>query len=162
MPDRTIVDLLRRWPFAFIGTVEQLGAATMEVPVDDRTAVVRVDLVLHAPDALAGIGGQRITLQLAADAEPPAVDAVVFFAQGLAFGDSIALAEVGRLPVADVEPQVRAAAASLALREPTAAAPAAPFDALVRQAEAARLVEHAVAAAAVVVARVVRLERASH
>ena len=87
MTDEAIIDLLREAPISFVGTIEQLGAATMDVPIDDRTAVVYVARVLHGPDALLGIGGQRITLQLAADVNPPEVgDTATFFARALAFG----------------------------------------------------------------------------
>jgi len=104
MSDEAIIDLLRQAPFSFVGTIEHLGAATMDVPIDERTAVVYVDRVLHAPDVLLGLGGQRITLQLIPDVDPPDVGGTAtFFARGLAFGDSVAVAEVGRLPVAAVE-----------------------------------------------------------
>src|SRR5438045_2018768 len=106
MSDEAISVLLRQTSFSFVGTIEHLGAATMtNIPINERTAVVRVDYVLHAPPAFAGLQGQRITLQLAADKDPPAVgEAAAFFADGLAFGESIAVTEVGRLPVEAVEP----------------------------------------------------------
>src|SRR5437870_4682530 len=111
MADDKIKELMRQAPLSFVGTVEHLGGATLtDIPVDERTAVVRVEHVLHAPDAFAGLAGQRITVQLSADADPPAVgEAAAFFATGLAFGESMAVAEVGRLPVEDVEPRAAAA-----------------------------------------------------
>ena len=82
MSDEAIIKLLQRAPFSFVGTIEHLAAATMDVQIDDRTAVVHVDRVLHGPDALLGIAGQRVTLQLAADVDPPDVgNTAVFFAQ---------------------------------------------------------------------------------
>ena len=111
MSDDAIIDFLRRAPLSFVGTIEHLGAATMEMPTDDRTAVVYVDRVLHGPQSLLGLAGQRITLQLAAGAHPPAVgDTAAFFVQILAIGDSAAVAEIGRLPLEDVEPYMRHAA----------------------------------------------------
>lgn len=112
MADEQIKELMRQAPLSFVGTVEHLGAATMgDIPVDERTAVVRVDQVLHAPNALAALDGQRVTVQLSADVPPPAVgETHAFFAQGLAFGESIAVTEVGRLPFTDVEPRLTAAA----------------------------------------------------
>lgn len=152
MTEGAIIDLLQRAPFSFIGTIQELGAATMDVPVDDRTAVVSVVRVLHAPDVLLGLGGQRITLQLAADVDPPSVgDTATFFTQGLAFGDSVAVAEVGRLPVTDVEPHIGLAADAT---EP-------PFAALNRRLETISLGQHADSSDAVVLGRVVKLEKAT-
>ncbi|MEJ7809758.1 MAG: hypothetical protein WKG32_05000 [Gemmatimonadaceae bacterium] len=149
--DDAIIDLLRQAPFSFVGTIEQLGGATMDVPVDDRTAVVYVDRVLHGPDVMRGLGGQRITLQLAADVDPPAIGTTAtFFAHGLAFGESVAVAEVGRLPLEAVEPRMRLAAGA---REPA-------FAAFERRLATTNLCEHADQADAVVLGRVVKLEKA--
>src|SRR2546426_6337746 len=136
MPDEAIVRLLRQAPFSFVGTVEHLAAATMTgVPIDDRTAVVRVDHVLHSPDAFATLDGQRITVRLVADREPPAVgDTAAFFAEGLAFGESITVAELGRLPVDEVEPHLTRA---MEAGEPRA------FADLQQQIETHRLRDHA-------------------
>jgi hypothetical protein len=152
MSSADIMELMRQAPFSFVGTIEHLGAGTMgSIPIGERTAVVRVDYVLHAPPAFAGLDGQRITLQLAAEREVPAVgDSAAFFAQGLAFGESIAVAEIGRLPVEAVEPHV---AGALAAGQPGAFVP------LEEQLQAQRLRDHADNADAVVVGRVVRLER---
>ena len=136
-----------------MGTIEHLGAATMRnVPIGERTAVVRVDYVLHAPSAFVGLEGQRITLQLAADKDLPTVgDTAAFFAEGLAFDESIAVAEVGRLPVDAVMGHVTQAM--------EAGKPGA-FAALLSQIEAQSARAHADSADAVVVGRVTKLERA--
>ncbi len=149
-----IKKLLEQAPFSFTGTILNLGAATMtNLAVDDRTAVVQVDHVLHAPDAFARIAGQRITIQLAADVDPPEVgQSFAFFAEGRAFGDSIAVAEIGRLPVESVEPH-----ASLAL---ASGATAGAFTGLLREMHQDKLREHMHAADAVVVGRVVSVEKA--
>jgi hypothetical protein len=133
-------DALLDAAFAFLGTVEQLGAATMsELEANERTAVVRVDRVLHAPDEFASLAGQRITLQLAPGAAAPVPgESLVFFANGLAFGDGIALGEVARRPAAEAQ------------RIASAATPGA--------VALARAQRHAEAADAVVVARVARIE----
>jgi hypothetical protein len=146
--DEAITALLGEAPFAFVGTVEHVGAATMtDIPIDGRTAVVRVDHVLQAPEALPTLEGQRITMQLKEDTQPG--EQAAFFAQGLAFGESIAVTEVGRVGVEAVEPHVT--------RGFEAGGPAG-FEALQRQAQAARLRDHADEADAVVVGRVVGLE----
>jgi hypothetical protein len=153
MSDSEITDLLRRAPFSFVGTIEHLGAATMtNVPISERTAVVRVDYVMHTPPAFSGIEGQRITLQLATDKDPPAVgDSAAFFAEGVAFGESIVVAEVGRLPVDAVMGHVSQAVG--------AGQPGA-FGALMSQVDTQRVREHADSADAVVIGRVAKLERA--
>lgn len=153
MADATI-SLLSEAAFSFVGTVERLPAPTAEgVPADERTAVVRVDRVLQAPPAFSRLAGTSVTLQLLPDAEPSTVgSSFVFFANGLAFGAGIALTEVGRQPVEDVEPHLETMA--------TPGASAA-IDALQREVVGARLREHSATADAVVLARVVGLERAS-
>jgi hypothetical protein len=151
MVDEAITDLLRRAPFSFVGTVEHLAAATMtDLPIDERTAVVRIDHVLHAPDAFAGLEGHRATLQLAAGSEPPQPgESAAFFAEGVAFGETVALAEVGRLPVEEVEPHLTAAAE----RGDRGA-----FEPLRRSLRAEELRAHAAEADAVVVGQVTALQ----
>lgn len=154
MPDDAVTGLLREAVFSFVGTVERVGAATMEqVPIDERTTVIHVDQVLHAPDAFAQLAGNTVTLQPSLASPALEVgDSAAFFANGLAFGDSVALAEVGRLPVADVEPHVSLAAGEGAV---------SPFAALQSQVESDRLREHVSEAEAVVLARVMKLEKAT-
>jgi hypothetical protein len=146
-----VVDLVRRAPFSFVGTIEHLGAGTMkDIPINDRTAVVRVDYVLHSPSAFATLEGHSVTLQLAANTDVPAVgESAAFFAEGVAFGESVALAEVGRLPVSAVEPQANAA---------LAAGQTGAFADLQRQVQTEQLRDHAGASDSVVVGRVMKLE----
>jgi hypothetical protein len=150
MADGALTELLRKAPISFVGTVENLGAATMsDVPIDERTAVVFVDHVLHAPEPFVGLEGHRVTLQLADDGEPIAEgQSATFFAEGLAYGETVALKEVGRLPVDAVEPHV--------MRAVEGGEPA--FAALEREVEADRFREHADAADAVIVGRVMGLQ----
>ena len=152
MADDPVVGLLKKSQFSFIGTVERLGSATMgDVPIDDRTAVVRVDQVLHAPAAFAQIAGSRVTLQLSADEGAPEKGSQwTFFATGAAFGESIALTEVGRLPMNQIEPH-------LARATQFGTSPLAEQQAEV---EADRLRQHVSDADAVVVGRVTKLEKA--
>ena len=147
------MSLMAEAAFAFVGTVEGVGETTLEdVPADDRTAVVKVDRVLHVPEAFATLAGQTVTLRLAEQEPTPAVgDSHVFFANGLAFGASVALTEVGRQPVEEAAPRLSQAETP----------GATPVETLQRRLTAVRLREHAVSADAVVLARVVGLERAS-
>ena len=151
MSESAIIALLRQVPLSFVGTVEHLGSSTMAATVDDKTAVVYVDRVLHAPPSLEGLGGQRVTVQLAP--KLPAVAAgetVAFFVHVLAIGESVSVAEVNRLSLAEVTPQLRHAAATGQL----------PFAVLERQVATDRLREHANKADLIVLARVVKLEQA--
>ena len=81
--------------FVFKGTVQKLKATTMrEVPVDERTVVVRVDEVIHAPEALSHYAGQDITVLLAGKKKFKKGQQAVFYANGLVFGDSVAVQAV--------------------------------------------------------------------
>jgi len=146
--------LLERAPFSFVGTVLHLGAATMtDIPMYEHTGVVQVDHVLHAPDEFTRLAGHRITVQFSPDNELPAVgQTFAFFAEGLAFGESIAVAEIGRLPVESVEPNMSFAVAS--------GAPASAFTALLNELQNDKLREHMQQADAVVIGRVVKIEKA--
>ncbi len=153
MADDRVAELVAQAPLSFIGTVENLGASTMgDLPIDQRTAVVHVVQVLHAPAALSHLEGHRVTVQLSDDVDPPKVgDTLGFFAEGLAFGETIAVRELGRVTLEELEPHITAAAEK---GEPGAFAP------LLRQQKTSRLREHASGADAVVVGRVVKLEDA--
>jgi hypothetical protein len=150
--DKELTDLLGRAPHSFIGTVEHVGAATAsDVAIDERTAVVHVDYVLHGPEMLLGIEGQRVTVQLAAGVDPPPVgETIALFVEGRSFGESIVVSEVGRLAVETVEPYVSDA---IERGERTAFVP------LERQLESDRLREHARGSDAVVIGRAVKLEK---
>jgi len=89
MPEDPVLTLLKQSAISFVGTVERLGAATMsDVPIDNHTAVVRVDQVLHAPDAFASLAGTAITVQLAPKvALPKEGEQYTFFAIRKAFGN---------------------------------------------------------------------------
>ena len=152
MPE-TLNVLLGKAAFSFVGSIATLGAATMtNVPIDGRTAVVQIDHVLHAPPAFAHMEGHRITVQLAPGEPAPAVgESWAFFTDGVAFGESILVNEVGRLPVSEVEGFATAAAA----RGKVAGA----FDAQIAELHANALRAHAQAADAVVVGRVIGAEK---
>jgi hypothetical protein len=154
MPDDDITGLLQRSAISFTGTIERLGASSVPElsTVDDHTAIVLVDRVLHGPPAFAHLAGTRVTVQLAPEVAPPTVgQRMAFFANGLAFGGGLAVTEVGRLPASEVEPYIARAVA--------AGAPA-PFSDLQTQVKAGQLREHAAGAAAVVVGTVAGLRRA--
>jgi hypothetical protein len=95
-----IEDLAQQARFVFKGTVKQLHAATMpEVPVTDRTAVVRVDEIIHAPAMLSNYTGQDITVQLGGRKKVQVGQEAVFFTNGWLFGKSIAVQSLDHHPV---------------------------------------------------------------
>jgi hypothetical protein len=148
-----VVKLLQQAALSFVGTVERTGASTMtDVPIDKYTAVVRVDQVLHAPDAFTSLAGTAITVQLAPKAPlPKDGEQFAFFANGTAFGTSVAVAEVGRLSTAQLAPHLARAAAM----------GGGAFGDLQAQVEAAEFREHAKGAAGIVLARVTGLRKAA-
>jgi hypothetical protein len=154
VPDDDVLALLRQSSISFTGTVETLGQSTVaDLPVDDRTAVIVVDNVLHAPSAFSRLAGQRVTVQLAPDADPPQPGTrLAVFANAVAIGDSLAVSEVGRLAPEEVEPAPGGAG--------FAADEAPPVGRLQSDLEGQRAREHAEQAAAVVVGRVVGLRKA--
>ena len=78
--------------FVFLGTIKKVKAATMRsVPVDDRTAVVRVEQVIEAPANLAHLAGTDVTVQLAGRTKAAVGRQFMFHAVGWIFGDSIAV-----------------------------------------------------------------------
>lgn len=88
-------DLAQEARFIFKGTVQKLKSATMrEVQVDERTAVVRVDEVIQAPEALSHYAGQNITVQLAGKKKFKKGQQAVFYTNLLLFGDSVAVEAV--------------------------------------------------------------------
>jgi hypothetical protein len=95
-PSRT-EQLASQAKFVFQGTVNKVKAATMaDVPVSDRTVVVRVDRVIQAPEVLRNHAGHEITVQLAPKEEPvKPKQTAVFYTNGWIFGDSIAVQSVG-------------------------------------------------------------------
>src|ERR1041384_4839571 len=92
----TQADLSGQAVFIFQGTVQKLKAATMtNVPVNARTAIVRVDEIIQAPKVLAGYAGKEITVQLEPGHKINEGAAAVFYTNNLIFGDSVAAEAIG-------------------------------------------------------------------
>lgn len=88
-------ELAAQAKFVFQGTVRQVKAATMrEVPVTDNTVVVRVDRLIHAPEALTDYAGQEITVRLGAG-EVEQGQTYVFYTNSWIFGDGLAVQSIG-------------------------------------------------------------------
>jgi hypothetical protein len=133
--------------FVFEGTVVEVGKATLAmIDADDRTAVVRVDRVLRAPEQMEQIAGREITVKLRGRAEVGTT--AVFETEGWLYGESMAVLETGRRRSAAAARPFEAEGDVQAGREtPAAAARAAAHRSAVQ--------ERATEASAVVVGRVV-------
>jgi hypothetical protein len=85
--------------FVFRGLVVRSNASTMsQVPANSRTAVVHVEEVYQAADAIRGVKGMDITLALREPAT--AGRSYVFFSNIALYGTSLAARETGRLAAA--------------------------------------------------------------
>ncbi|HSH81373.1 MAG TPA: hypothetical protein VLA19_22830 [Herpetosiphonaceae bacterium] len=87
-------DLGTQARFIFRGTIARLRATTMPaVAVTDSTAVVRVEEVLQAPDALGDPKGQEITVELSALPQAQEGQRAIFFTDPWLYGESLAVRE---------------------------------------------------------------------
>jgi hypothetical protein len=100
MPRTEPASLAQKARFIFQGTIQQRGAATMaDVPVSERTLIVRVDRILQAPQALGAYLGHEITVQLnSSRAKAEAGQTFTFYTNGWLFGESVAVQSVGQIP----------------------------------------------------------------
>jgi len=97
--------------FVFEGTIRKLNAATMsEVPLSDRTAIVRVDKVVDGPPDLAGFLGQEITVELSSARTARAGQSMLFHTTGWIFGASVAVRSLREEPIEVGAAERRAAA----------------------------------------------------
>jgi hypothetical protein len=91
-----IEELVHRSQFVFRGVVQRLNTTTVPgIPVNARTAVVRIEEVLHAPGVLSGHAGQEITVQLSRPAKTG--ERGIFFTLPRVYAKSVAVDEVERL-----------------------------------------------------------------
>jgi hypothetical protein len=152
MSDKKIAELLAKSSFSFVGTVTEVGASTVaDLPVNNKTIIVNVDSVLHAPGVLSGFGGNRITVQLLSKGSALEVgDTVTLFTEPTVFGDSLAVDEVGRMKPTAVSKRMGMAAGTVG---------ATPFGDITESVERSRLIAHAQEAACVVTGRVVDLKK---
>jgi hypothetical protein len=76
----------------FKGTVRKLRASTeAAVKASSRTAIVRVDEVVRAPEALSEIAGHDVTVELGGRDKLKAGQQAMFYAHGWVFGESLAV-----------------------------------------------------------------------
>ncbi len=161
MPDEDVDDLLRRSQFVFEATIDEGGRSTVaDIPVDDHTVVARVERVLQSPAALARVAGSQVTVQLVEGSPVPAPgERTVLFTSTLAFGEGIALREVGRTAPDIPGPTIMAAGLAPTLPGARAGRAHPVLEASQRLADEG-LRNHAAVAAAVVVGTVTGIEKA--
>ena len=100
-------------PFVFEGTVKSLSASNVTaVPADEKTAVVQVDHVRHAPRVLAGFAGKEVTLRMGPSEKLAAGEKAIFYTDSLVFADQLAVQSMGHDPVPALEAKAALAGAS--------------------------------------------------
>ena len=100
MDDRQLADLVPQASFIFAGTVLDPTGSSMDFPIDAPTSVVRIDEILRAPADLGQqVGGAVTLVQPEAKSRRRGGRRAVFFTNGWLYGESIAVVEVGRMPV---------------------------------------------------------------
>ncbi|HEY2954119.1 MAG TPA: hypothetical protein VGK89_02580 [Candidatus Eisenbacteria bacterium] len=98
-PDTRAEDPRDRARFVFQGTVKKLRASALdEVPASDRTVVVRVERVIHAPEVLGDCAGEDVTVRLAEGETVKSGESLIFHTRGWIFGQGIAVESVGHDP----------------------------------------------------------------
>ena len=104
-----VADLSQQATLVFEGTVVQSGAATFAAyPATVTTAIVRVDTIVRAPQALRNFAGRDVTVQLRPRSRVRVGQRAVFFTEGLMYGDGLAVRELGRRSITEArEPAIR-------------------------------------------------------
>ena len=93
---RDVDQLTLRAPYIFEGTISKTDSSTMQnLRVDDPSAVVTVNEVLRVPQKLGNYTDRKITVLI----KDPVKDGerIIFFTEGLTFGRSLAVRELGRI-----------------------------------------------------------------
>ena len=95
-----LLQAARTAPFVFFATVRRPGGSQVEMLEGDEypTAVVRVDEVITAPEAVGDVTGSEVTVHLSDSRKLQRGSRHLFLATSLQFGNEIAVAEVGRVP----------------------------------------------------------------
>jgi hypothetical protein len=95
-----LLQAARTAPFVFFATVRRPGGSQVEMLEGDEypTAVVRVDEVITAPEAVGDVTGREVTVHLSDSRKLQRGSRHLFLATSLQFGDEIAVSELGRVP----------------------------------------------------------------
>jgi hypothetical protein len=151
VPDGSMKELLASSGLVFTGTVSEAGATSISgVPVDERTAIVQLSELLKGPAGMTLPPGSAITVQLSSDLpilQPG--DQATFFTNAWIYGETLAVTEVGRMPV-----EAGAARTATLAGRP---APITEAEAALAELAQDEVLEHARAADAVVRGQVISL-----
>jgi hypothetical protein len=91
--------LAQKANFIFKGTVQKIKAATMSnIPLDDRTVIVRVDEIVQAPEPLADYAGREVTVAISGQKKVKAGEQAIFYTNGWIFGEGLAVRSIGHRP----------------------------------------------------------------
>src|SRR3954451_1275334 len=95
-----LLSAARTAPFVFFATVRQPRGSNVELLESDEypTAVVRVDDVIAAPEAVGDLTGREVTVHLSESGALARGRRHLFLATSLQFGDESAVAETARVP----------------------------------------------------------------
>jgi hypothetical protein len=105
--------------FAFEGSVKRVGDANVQGVRDrSRTAVVTVETVVRAPQALVGLERHDVTIRLADGESVTNGERAVFYTNSWIFAENVALLSLGHEPA----PAAAAMAGSTVGRDPARAA----------------------------------------
>lgn len=92
-----LLELVRRSPFVFVGTIKAIGTSSLKaLPAERSTATVRVDDALWSPIVVGKLKGKTITIRLTKGNLKPGEKAI-FFATSWLYAEGIAVVEVDRL-----------------------------------------------------------------
>jgi hypothetical protein len=94
------------------------ASADRAIRASPRTAIVRVDEIVEAPESLSDLTGNEITVEFAKAARLSAKQQAIFHTNGWVFGDSVAVQALTHQPLDADRPAL--AAASAAGRDPVA------------------------------------------
>ncbi len=99
MPTSSSASRAKDCRFVFKGTVRKLRASAVpEVKASPRTAIVRVDEVIRAPEALSTAAGHDVTVEVGGKGKLTTGAQAVFYAQGWVFGDHLAVHAIDHEP----------------------------------------------------------------
>ncbi len=98
--------VVERWmeqsQFVIQGTVSRVGAATLKsLSPSERTFVVKVEEILHGPAPFSDHRGREITVYSENPEGLKAGSQALFFTRSWLYGESLAVAEVGRMDMPD-------------------------------------------------------------
>lgn len=98
---------VRHSGFTFVGTVQELGAATPTVVREPNSAVVHVDRILEALPPVGNVTGQEVTVSLLEPAKAQVGDRRIFFTYVHSAGSTLGLVEVAEEAARDPDGTAR-------------------------------------------------------